>query len=338
MEENIKDFIDILTLTQDSLNDYLLERISRSDKYNIEISKGGFLVTPKNCDMYPLICAHLDTINDSCSILAPTIDDLKFIGSDYIALKDTSQKACLGGDDRCGVYIALKLIELGLPYSFGFFYDEEKGGVGSSLMSKSINKMDNITCYIGLDRRGFDQLALYGYDNEKLINIFERFGYFRDRGSFTDASNLSKNCLKGLACVNLSVGYYNEHTKKEILNTTAMNHTLKVLKNLDISLFNKPFKAEFNKPLFRGTSYGLVGDMWESDHMLENEIWEAGEVDDYNAMLENAYIDGYNYALELGYSEAIKEYRDMSCKGDDEYMAYFNGFGDALDDMENFKE
>ena len=40
--------------------------------------------------------------------------------------------------------------------------------------------------------------------------------------------------------------------------------------------------------------------------MLENEIWEAGEVDDYNAMLENAYIDGYNYALELGYSKAIK--------------------------------
>lgn len=97
MKENIKDFIDILTLTQDSLNDYLLKRISRSDKYNIEISKGGFLVVPKNCSMYPLICTHLDTINDSYNSLAPTIDDLKFIGSDYIALKDTSQKACLGG-------------------------------------------------------------------------------------------------------------------------------------------------------------------------------------------------------------------------------------------------
>ncbi|CUU77593.1 hypothetical protein [Campylobacter hyointestinalis] len=333
MEENIKDFINILTLTQNDLNNYLLKRISRSDRYNIEILEGGFLVIPKKCGMYPLICTHLDTINDSRNILAPTIDDLKFIGSDYIALKDVSQKACLGGDDRCGVYIALKLIELGLPYSFGFFQDEEIGGVGSSLMSKSINKMDNITCYIGLDRRGSDQLALYGYDNKNLINIFERFGYFRDRGSFTDASNLSEKCLKGLACVNLSVGYYNEHHKNETINTTAMNRTLGVLKTLTNELCSEHFQAIKNKPLFMG---GLI-DILESDPMLENEIWEAEEADGYNNMLEDAYIDGYNQAIELGLARALKEYRNMSCKGDDGHMAYFNGFGDALDDMESFK-
>lgn len=316
MKENIKDFIDILTLTQDSLNDYLLKRISRSDRYNIEISKGGFIVTPKNCGMYPLICTHLDTINDSYNSLAPTIDDLKFIGSDYIALKDTSQKACLGGggDDRAGVYIALQLIKAKKPFAFGFFKDEEIGCLGSSALSSYINSLDSVTAFIGLDRRGADEVAIYGHDNKELINIFESKGYIEAVGSVTDASKLSALSNKGLACVNLSVGYYNEHTKKEVLNTTAMNRTLKVLKNLDISLFNKPFKA---KPIL-GKGLRFVS--------IHDELMDW----DY-------YTEGYNHAMELGYSEAIKEYRDMSCKGDDEYMAYFNGFGDALDDMESFK-
>lgn len=331
---NIKELL--LLNNQDELMDYIINFIRKSNKYHsVTDVNGGVLALPKGANKYPLICIHLDTINTHKKAkLKP--DDL-IIDGDIISLNTKAKAVCLGGDDRAGVYIALQLIKAKKPFAFGFFRDEEAGCHGSSSLSSYINSLGNVTAFIGLDRRGVDEVATYGYDNKELINIFESKGYIEAVGSVTDASNLSTLSDKGLACVNLSVGYYNEHTNKEILNTTAMNRTLKVLKNLDISLFNKPFKAEFNKPLFTDISKGLVGDMWESDHMLENEIWEAGEVDDYNAMLENAYIDGYNYALELGYSKAIKEYRDMSCKGDGEYMAYFNGFGDALDDMESFK-
>ncbi|PPB52952.1 hypothetical protein [Campylobacter hyointestinalis] len=332
---NIKELL--LLNNQDELMDYIINFIRKSNKYHsVTDVNGGVLALPKGANKYPLICIHLDTINTHKKAELKT-DDLIIDDDDIISLNTKARAVCLGGDDRAGVYIALQLIKAKKPFAFGFFKDEEIGCIGSSSLSSYINSLDNITAFIGLDRRGADEVATYGHDNKELINIFESKGYIEAVGSVTDASKLSALSNKGLACVNLSVGYYNEHTKKEILNTTAMNHTLKVLKNLDISLFNKPFKAEFNKPLFRGISYGLMGDMWESEHMLENEIREAEEGGDYSVMLENAYIDGYNYALEIGYSEAIKEYRDMSCKGDDEYMAYFNGFGDALDDMENFK-
>lgn len=331
---NIKELL--LLNNQDELMDYIINFIRKSNKYHsVTDVNGGVLALPKGANKYPLICIHLDTINTHKKAELKTEDLI--IDGDIISLNTKAKAVCLGGDDRAGVYIALQLIKAKKPFAFGFFKDEEVGCHGSSSLSSYINSLDNVTAFIGLDRRGADEVATYGYDNKELINIFESKGYIEAVGSVTDANNLSTLSDKGLACVNLSVGYYNEHTNKEILNTTAMNRTLKVLKNLDISLFNKPFKAEFNKHLFTDISKGLMGDMLESDHMLENEIWEAGEVDDYNAMLENAYIDGYNYALELGYSKAIKEYRDMSCKGDDEYMAYFNGFGDALDDMESFK-
>ena len=311
---NIKELL--LLNNQDELIDYIINSIRESNKYHsVTNVNGGVLAIPIGANKYPLICIHLDTINTHKKTKLKT-DDL-IIDGDIISLSPRARAVCLGGDDRAGVYIALQLIKAKKPFAFGFFKDEEIGCLGSSSLSSYINSLDNITAFIGLDRRGADEEAIYGHDNKELINIFESKGYIEAVGSVTDASKLSALSNKGLACVNLSVGYYNEHTKKEILNTTAMNRTLKVLKNLDISLFNKPFKAEFNKTVLgKGLRFVSIHD--------EPMDW------DY-------YIEGYNHAMELGYSEAIKEYRDMSCKGDDEYMAYFNGFGDALDDMENFK-
>lgn len=112
------------------------------------------------------------------------------------------------------------------------------------------------------------------------------------------------------------MGYYNEHTKKEILNTTAMNRTLKVLKNLDISLFNKPFKA---KPILgKGLRFVSIHD----DPM----DW------DY-------YTEGYNHAMELGFDKALEILDDESLfYADEEFDTAFKaGFRDALDDMESFK-
>ncbi|MBT0612770.1 hypothetical protein [Campylobacter hyointestinalis] len=221
-----------------------------------------------------------------------------------------------GGDDRAGVYIALQLIKAKKPFAFGFFKDEEIGCLGSSALSSYINSLDSVTAFIGLDRRGADEVATYGHDNKELINIFESKGYIEAVGSVTDASKLSALSNKGLACVNLSVGYYNEHTKKEVLNTTAMNRTLKVLKNLDISLFNKPFKA---KPILgKGLRFVSIHD--------EPIGW------DY-------YTEGYNHAMELGFDKALEILDDESLfYADEEFDTAFKaGFRDALDDMESFK-
>lgn len=310
---NIKELL--LLNNQDELMDYIINFIRKSNKYHsVTDVNGGVLALPKGANKYPLICIHLDTINTHKKAELKTEDLI--IDGDIISLNTKAKAVCLGGDDRAGVYIALQLIKAKKPFAFGFFKDEEVGCHGSSSLSSYINSLDNVTAFIGLDRRGADEVATYGYDNKELINIFESKGYIEAVGRVTDASNLSTLSDKGLACVNLSVGYYNEHTNKEILNTTAMNRTLKVLKNLDISLFNKPFKAEFNKPIL-GEGLRLVS---IHDDPMD---W------DY-------YTEGYNHAMELGFDKALEVLDDEGLfYADEEFNSSFKeGFRDALIDME----
>lgn len=241
---------DILTMTQAELRDYLASL--NSPFYDKYVYDGGILFIPRDVTSYALICAHTDTINDATRMPPPSREDILEAG-DYLSLSKGSPCSCLGGDDRCGVYIALKLIAKGLPYAFGFFKDEEVGCIGSKALSSIIETFD-ITCFIGVDRKGFNELALYGHDNKELIDIFKGFGYEVEYGSITDASKLASLSLKGLACLNLSIGYWNEHTTAEFIITTATERTLEYLSDYQLAqrLGDKPYLDEGDS---MGSSY-----------------------------------------------------------------------------------
>ncbi len=116
----MNEFIKLLKINQVELSIYILKylnKINAKEYYNIKcINKAGILVTPKGSRDYPLICSHLDTINDTKYIELDKIN----IKGDYICLASDSSCKCLGGDDRCGVYIALELIKARLPYALVF--------------------------------------------------------------------------------------------------------------------------------------------------------------------------------------------------------------------------
>lgn len=237
----MRDLIKLLGYSKESLWQYL-EGLSYADYDKIIVPNGGIIFVPKDREQYALVCVHIDTINDARAAKAPTEREL-YIRRNYIALLPNADCACLGGDDRCGVYIALKLLDRGIPFAFGFFTDEEIGGLGSSRCINAIEAL-NVTSFIGLDRRGSNELALYGWDNEELVCLFEAMGYNRAWGSFTDASNLAG--ALGIACVNLSIGYQHEHTHNEFIDFTATLNTLKTLSTRRIIeyLNSKEFLAE----------------------------------------------------------------------------------------------
>ena len=237
----MRDLIKLLGYSKSGLWQYL-NGLVYADYKKIIVPNGGIIFIPKEQEQYALVCVHIDTINDARNTKAPTEKDL-YIRKNYIALLPNSECACLGGDDRCGVYIALKLMDRSVPLAFGFFMDEEIGGVGSSLCADTINGL-SVTSFIGLDRKGSDELALYGYDNQELICLFEAMGYNSDWGSFTDASNLAR--ALGIACVNLSIGYQHEHTHNEFIDFSATLNTLKTLSTGKIIEFlnSKEFMAD----------------------------------------------------------------------------------------------
>lgn len=236
--KNVQQLISILTLRQEDLFRQLLTAYK---EYVSGYYEDKFILLKSSNDIKPMLCVHLDTINDA-SHKAPKQSDFVFNPKDNtIRLSKKSKLSCVGGDDRCGVFIIMTYFyELIQKYHIGFFCDEEVGGIGSEQASKLINDDYSISCFIGLDRKGSDEVATYGYDNEELIEAFVSLGYKEAYGTFTDASNLASTGT--VACLNISVGYNNEHTKKEVIHTDVLEKTAQAL--LNVTLDSLRYEAE----------------------------------------------------------------------------------------------
>lgn len=280
-----KDIKSLLLYSQEELYNELLVEF---DTYT---SRDGFdyIILDKEPSINkPMLCVHLDTINTHHNDIRES-DVAK--EDNIIKLSDDATCSCLGGDDRAGVWIALKLIDWMednevYPYSIGFFKDEEIGCNGSS----RLRYYDTASCYIGLDRRGNSDVAIYGYDNQELMDIFIDGGYCVANGSVTDASELSSN--DGKACVNLSVGYMNEHTKSEYLDTYGMMSTLKFLKENYEKFTKEEYLTEDTYGYPEEDDYRDEWELLQKIEKLEARIDELEEILEYNCI---TYADMEKY-------------------------------------------
>lgn len=208
--------IKLLTMTEKEIVSKIELTANENDYQVIKYPK-FIIVRPIDPIGYaPLVCAHYDTVVGR----TPTV----IAKSDTISATGTP----VGGDDRCGVAIALSLIQDKAIATFAFFDEEESGAQGSKsfLMAESwIAKASS--CYIGLDRRGDCDAAVYSYESEELLRIVGKYGYKKAIGSMTDVSIIESQLPK--ATVNLSVGFYREHTAME---TIVIKDTYNTYKNM----------------------------------------------------------------------------------------------------------
>lgn len=130
-----------------------------------------------------------------------------------------------GFDDKAGVFAIIYLIKKGLRPHVIFTTDEEYGAIGAMRLAKRKCPFDDIRYLIQLDRHGKDDCVFYECDNPEFINYIENYGFEYNFGSFTDISELGP--AWHVAAVNLSVGYYNEHTESEILRVNQLFGTIK---------------------------------------------------------------------------------------------------------------
>lgn len=131
----------------------------------------------------------------------------------------------LGADDRAGVYGMIEILKQGYRPTLILTTDEEIGGLGASKLVGDYPEMPTELNYlIELDRRGSNDCVFYDGDNLEFEKYIENFGFKSDWGSFSDIAVLCP--VWGIAGTNLSIGYYNEHTKAEYLNLDDMFNTL----------------------------------------------------------------------------------------------------------------
>ena len=190
------------------------------DMWDVEVHKRFVVVTPKQPDHYPLVCSHYDTVR----LNPPRGYNIK----EGII---TSIEGALGGDDRCGVAIALSLMQAGIPANYAFFDEEEYGAGGSKdFLIETPWIAKESSCYIGLDRKGHNDAAVYNYRSDKLLDIVGAYGFKEANGTMTDVSVIEEGFPK--ACVNLSVGFNHEHTSNETIHIDVVMNSFQAMKEI----------------------------------------------------------------------------------------------------------
>ncbi len=172
-----------------------------------ELIENGYAVRKQRGFLYAegtvpvLLVAHLDTVHR-------TQPETICYSADGTVMMSPQG---IGGDDRAGVYMILRLIQSCHCHVL-FCEDEETGGHGARAFTKSGIKPD-VNYIVELDRMGSNDAVFYNCMNEQFEQHICSFGFQTAFGSFSDISILAPHL--NLAAVNLSTGYYHAHQPGE---------------------------------------------------------------------------------------------------------------------------
>lgn len=133
---------------------------------------------------------------------------------------------------------------------------EESGCIGAQKLVKKYPKFPFGECkyLIQLDRKGKEDCVFYDCANPAFTNYIESFGFKTNYGTYTDISVFGP--AWGIAAVNLSVGYENEHTTSEYLNFTNLYLTMDKVEKMITDIVNAPpFEYISDKPKYLWDSF-----------------------------------------------------------------------------------
>lgn len=167
------------------------------------------------------LVAHLDTVH--------VVEPFQFFYDEKEMVMWSPQG--LGADDRAGVILILSILSEGYRPHLIFTTGEEHSGIGANKLVKDYNEVPfDIDFMIELDRCGSEDAVFYDCMNLSFIDYICSFGFTFEEGSFTDICILGQNW--NIAAVNLSVGYYNEHTKAEYWDLFEADDTITKVINI----------------------------------------------------------------------------------------------------------
>ena len=203
---NKRHFERIVRKTQPELKDWLLTQLIEQG-YTEPIVEDGFLYAPGTVPV--MLLAHLDTVHKQ------PVKEICWDKDYNVAMSPQG----IGGDDRCGVYMILRIVKE-LNCHVLFCEDEECGGVGAYTFANS-GLHPKVNYLIEFDRKGSNDAVFYDCANPDFITLLKRYGFKESYGTFSDISAVAP--ALGVAAVNVSSGYYNQHTLHESVNIQEMN-------------------------------------------------------------------------------------------------------------------
>jgi hypothetical protein len=219
-----------------------------------------------------MLVAHVDTVHSG----PPT--EVIIDNKTQIAWSPSG----LGADDRAGVWAIMEILRAGYRPHVLFTDGEERGLIGAKEAAKAFEP-SGVHCLIEMDRKGHKDSVFYSNDNRKFIGWVDSFGFKEESGSCSDISELMPEW--NLSGVNLSIGYYRQHSDAEHLRLDEARITIgKVMKML-----RKPPKGR--------VSYVKKEYAWQQNVPSKHTRWRQGK-DGLWEPYEYTYTPGdYNGSL-----------------------------------------
>lgn len=175
----------------------------------------------------------------------------------------------LGADDRAGVFGIIEAVtkikkqKLPLPTIILTNYEESGGRGVKKLIDNKVLNTEGINLMVELDRKGCNEYVYYTSSLPKQVKDYvESFGYVKKEGSYSDILDLA--FAYKIPAVNLSIGYYAQHTAMEVLHWDEMWLTI----NRVVSMVADPIPALYRlseddlhswSGVYYGGNHGVYG-------------------------------------------------------------------------------
>ncbi len=208
MVKRIEKLESLVRLTQKELKQQV--KLELEEENYKPISKKGFLYAEGELPV--LLVAHLDTVHKT------PVRHICYSTDGQLMMSPEG----IGGDDRCGVYMILEIIKAARCHVL-FCEDEEIGCQGARAFANS-KIQPEVNYIVEMDRRGANDAVFYQCANPDFADFVCGFDFEIARGSFSDICAIAPRL--GVAAVNISAGYYNEHSRHEQIDLLAMKNNI----------------------------------------------------------------------------------------------------------------
>ena len=252
-------------------------------------------------EFYPMFIAHTDTVHSLVdkiivqeeSLTKPHTFGHTYDNEEFLSLKgytEDGKPTGIGGDDKCGVFIALELLNDLPKVKIGLFVSEETGCHGSSKCDT--NFLTDVGYAVQFDAPGNHLITvicsgtrLYEKDGDFInvaLPLFNKvMGITADPQShpYTDVSQIKR---KGdFSCINFSCGYYNMHTEQEFVVVDDVERAITFANRLVDELGNSKFIYNYQKPDWSTTTPLFdVQDYDDEDFEEDKEVYDT----EYNSI------------------------------------------------------
>jgi di/tripeptidase len=253
-------------LVRNYITDFAIKngiKVMVDDKGNIYLTKGSEKITEG--EYYPCVVAHMDTVHKMQESLVDKNERLKIVESVYEVDENTTQttltarmpnsdtKAGIGGDDKCGVFVCLEMLEYFDVIKAAFFVEEEIGMLGSKEADEGF--FSNVGYAIQFDAPSDNWITevcsgvrLFDDQFKGLITeTLSSDGYTSfSVDPFTDVNQLAQKF--DFCCLNLGCGYHRQHTVDEYVIVEEVENAVKVGINIISHLGIEYYHHEKPKP------------------------------------------------------------------------------------------